>query len=301
MRKFGIFLISALLIAVLVLMMVSTGLLPFFLPITSNKTQAPQISIPFTSKKTEVEEHEFPATADLIVHSQGGHVVVQGAEIDTFQVTLEKRGQSPNPVRAKQLVEHISFTVDSQEEVTTLKVEVPTTTPGEQACADLVILVPQQLKLSVQAGLGNVEISGLQGNIQAYSSLGGIKVKKFVGNAALESSLGNIWVHDSTFQKELVALTNLGDLQIQGSLGETNVLESKLGNLELLLSPHESYVLEGHINLGHFTAQVPFKGQQTKQHVQGIIGSGEQRGLLLVNLDLGSLRVKNQNDEGGSL
>lgn len=299
MRKLSIFLTSILLIAVLALIITSSGLLPYLFPVTSNKMS--QVTIPFTSKKSEVEELNIPATTSLVVHSQHGHVVVQRGESDTFQITLEKQSQSPNPLRAQQLVEQISFTVESQEEVTILKVEVPETSSGEQVSADLLILIPNNLNLNVQAGLGNVEITDVEGNIQIYCNLGAIKLRRFQGNAALESSLGNIWVSESIFAKELVAITNLGDLHIQGSLGETNVLESKLGNLELLLSPHQSYVLEGRLTLGKFTTQVPFTGQQTKQHVQGIIGSGEQKGHLLVNLNLGSLHLKNQNDEGGSL
>jgi len=280
MRKFGIFLTSVLLIAVLVLIVISSGLLPYVFPVTNDQAKIPQVTIPFTSKKVEVETLELSATTNLVILSQGGEVVVHGTERDSFEITLEKQSQSPNPLRAKQLLEQLIITVNSADETTTIEVATPETARGEQAVANLVLWVPKDPNL----------------NLKIYTNLGGIKVQDVQGNVALESTLGNIWVHNSSFQEEFMALTNLGDLHIHGELGKTNVIESKLGDLELLLSPEPSYVLEGQIELGNFTTEVPFKGLQTKPQIKGILGTGEQRGHLLVNLTLGSIQVKNQND-----
>lgn len=295
MRRFGLFLTFFLLIGTLVLIVLSSGILPYILPIKTTK-RLPQPVIPFVSIKEDSETHTISATNNLVIDSRIGNIIVSGGARDVFELTMEKRAQSPNPIRASQLLEEIILTITQEQETTTLHITFPEKAEAEQILADLTILTPQNLNLTVQANLGNFELRELQGNIQAHTSLGDVKLTKFQGNGTLESNLGNIHVVDSSFEKELFALTSLGDLHIQGRLAQTNIFESKLGNVELIIFPKQAYVLKGKLKLGGFTTQVPFVGQQTEKNIQGIIGSGEQLGQIDVALSLGSLKVNSKND-----
>lgn len=295
MRKIGLFLTTVLLILTLALIIYSSGLLPYALPV-KKQVQLSKITIPYLNTKEDAEQHTLTATDKLVINGQVGNITIQGAAQDQFHIEVDKRTQSPNPLRATQLLEQIELVINQDQDTTTLEIVFPEKEDREQVFADLTVSVPHNLNLVVQAKLGNLEFINFEGNLQAYTELGGIEVTGFKGNSALESRLGNIRVKNSSFDRELVTLTSLGDLYIQGNLAEKNLFESKLGDLELILSPEQAYVLKGQLDLGSFATQAPFLGQQTKTSVQGIIGSGEQQGEISVILALGSLQVKNKND-----
>ncbi|HHY09547.1 MAG TPA: DUF4097 domain-containing protein, partial [Firmicutes bacterium] len=178
-----------------------------------------------------------------------------------------------------------------------LTVHLPKTAGSEQASADLFLRVPFESKLQIQAGLGGVTVKGSQSNLQIRSDLGDITLEQHSGDADLKTALGSIKIVDCQFPAELKAVTDLGSVLLEGPLAKRTVLESKLGDIDILLAPEAAYVLKGEINLGSFKSEVPFQGRKGEKLIEGIIGSGEQRGVLFVKLDLGSLSFKILHDK----
>jgi hypothetical protein len=296
MRKSGIVVTVLLLIAVLALMVASTGLLP--IPLFGSQEPGTPLAVtsPFSNSQEKKTEHVVETRPKLAVDTPHGQIVVQGGDVEQIQVHMHVQTRAATPVRAQELVGGVSLEITNTTEENTLQVLMPKTRNNEMVRADLVIQVPVHTELDLKTNLGEVEVKNLQGALRVLDHLGTIKLQGFKGDAYLETSLGNIEISNSQFEKELVALSHLGDLTIEASLANHNVLESSLGDLTLLLSPDESYVLEGRISLGSFGIMVPFKGQQSKERIQGIIGEGEQRGSIFVDLSLGSLELKNQTN-----
>lgn len=294
MRKSGIIVIVLLLVAVLAVMIVSVGLLP--LPFSNSGTIGTNLSInmPFSNSLEVETEYVAELRPKLAVDTPHGHVVVQGAAVEKIQISMNVQVKASTPLRTQELMGAVSLEINTTAEGNSLKVHMPLLRNNEQARADLKILVPAETELDVKTNLGQVEIANIRDSIRVLSQLGAIKVRNFEGDAYLETALGNIEISAAQFSRELVAFSHLGDLVIEASLGGHNVLESSLGDLTLLLSPDESYILEGSVSLGGFDLRVPFKGQQSRNRIQGVVGEGEQRGSISVDLSLGSLNIKNQ-------
>ncbi|HKM42466.1 MAG TPA: hypothetical protein VJZ70_00555 [Limnochordia bacterium] len=292
MRKFGIVVIVLLLIAALALMVASAGIVPLSFFGSQEPSTTLAVNMPFSTSLENEEEHALAARPKLEVNVPHGQIIVTGADVDGVQIHMHVQTRATTPFRAQEIMGKVSLEMDTTAGGNTLQVQAPRLGNNEMARTDLTILVPVQTQLDLKTNLGQVEITNIEGTIRVLDKLGTIKLKDARGDAYLETSLGNIEISNSTFEKELVAFSHLGDLIIEASLARSNVLESSLGDLTLLLSPEESYVLEGTLSLGSFNVAVPFKGQQSRSRIQGIIGEGEQLGSIFVDLSLGSLAVK---------
>ncbi len=293
MRKFGIVVIVLLLIAAFALMVASAGILPlpFFGSQEPNTTLA--FNMPFSNTLEDKVDHLLETRPKLKVEVPHGQITVTGADVEQIQVHMHIQTRATTPLRAQEIMGKVSLEMDTTPGENTLKVQAPRLGNNEMARTDLTILVPVHTELDLKTGLGEIDITKIEGSIRALDQLGAIKLKDVKGDAYLETSLGNVEISNSSFEKELVALSHLGDLIVEASLASRNVLESSLGDLTLLLSPEESYVLEGKLSLGSFDIAVPFKGQQGRDSIKGIIGGGEQLGSIFVDLSLGSLAIKN--------
>lgn len=287
MRKFLITLTSAALIAALVLILVSTGFIPKSVD-TLSPNGPKQRPFPFTMEYTAEEQHTLAATDFLSIYNPLGQIKIQGAEVEEIEIKMVKKAKGVTVGKTEELLKNISLEKKAAE----LTVHLPKTSNNEQVSADLSLIVPFELVIQVQAALGNVEVKDFWGELQVQSDLGDITLRNCTTNVFLETSLGNIKIVDSQFPKELKAVTHLGNIHLRGSMAKTTILESRLGNIEILLPQQEAYILKGQIKLGSFSSQIPFQGQKREQSVEGIIGSGEQRGTLFVELDLGSLSFK---------
>ncbi|NMB00544.1 MAG: DUF4097 domain-containing protein [Firmicutes bacterium] len=291
MRKIGIAVTTLLLIVVLALMLLSADLLPFSLG-EEDQTKPALVPARFSNILEEETDHVLDVRPRLVAKTGLGHIVVQGGPVKHIEVKVHAETKASTPRRAQELLDQISIETITTDNENRFIVHTPRVQANETAKADLTILVPNDTKLDLNTALGQVEVTGSTGDLRALSQLGTIKVDNFQGNAYLETNLGNIEISNAVFEKELAAISQLGDLRIQASLAERNILESSLGDLELLLSPEESYVLEGNLSLGKFQIRVPFKGQQSHDHIKGIVGEGTQRGSISVTLSLGSLELR---------
>lgn len=292
MRRFLIILTSAALVAVLALILLSSGIIPR--PVGTLAPNGPQQrSFPFTVEYTREEKLVTEAVEPFTISNPLGRIEITGAAVEAVEIVAVQRARAVTAGRAEEILDGISLEAKEGK----LTVHLPKTSGSEQAGADLSILVPFEFNLQIQAGLGDVTVKGSQGGLQIRSDLGDITLEHHSAAADLKTSLGNIRIVDSRFPSELKAVTALGNIHLEGFLAEKAVLESKLGNVDILLPPEAAYVLKGEINLGSFNSEVPFQGRKGEKLVEGIIGFGEQQGTLFVKLDLGSLSFKVLHDK----
>jgi hypothetical protein len=292
MRKLAIVITALLLVAVLGLMLVSVGVVPW--PFAAGTTGAQQASSGvFSSKARETSEHTVEIRPKLYVETPHGSIEISGAEVDQIQITMNVEVSAGSTQRAQEVLEQVYLDINTSAAENRLIVRRPKLLQNEQAQADLTILVPVDTELELRSGLGDLEVKQIEGDLKAFTSLGTIAVRNYEGSAHLNTTLGDIHVSASQFTEQLRAISHLGDLVISGSLATTNVLESHLGDARLHLPAEESYVLDGRISLGEIYVGVPFEGQEKENSIQGTIGQGEPRGTISVTLSLGSLRLTN--------
>lgn len=292
MRKFAILLTSLLIIASLALILAVVGILPF----PEKYQDQVQIMPLFSSKRHKTTEHEAPARSELSIENPHGNVLIRGGDVSEVLITVKNEVRSSNPRQAKNLLEDTKVKIETTNQSNKILVESPKLNTGENVRADLEIIVPLDTNLNLQIGIGNVEVADTRGNLKIYTQIGEIKIANFTGDAYLEADLGNITIINSRFVKELIATLHLGDLSIDGILATRNEIENYLGDINLLFLENDSYVLEGTIGIGQIEFLVPFNGQQTEERFRGVIGSGTQRGTIILNAKLGSVKIKNLID-----
>lgn len=301
MKKLGIFMTTLLLLAVLVLMLFSSGLLP----ISSNEEEKHAFWYPqdlFTSTEQKQENYTFKAPATLAVVNPLGSISVQGTDGQKIEVGLVKKAEAITSARAYELLQEITLETKEDGTVLELILHAPPTGTNNKIQADLSIQVPRGTAIDLYAGCGEVSAASCEGSLRIINDLGSIELTEHTGNAALETRLGNIRITDSIFTDELVAITDVGDIFIGGRLAQKNSVESRLGNVTFLLSPTDAYVLEGTLGLGGFSTMVGFKGEHSEEgNFKGIAGKGQHRGLIFFDLTLGSLKLTNGREEDGAL
>lgn len=292
MRKLAIFLTSLLIIASLALVMVVIGILPF----PERYHDQVQIMPLFSSRRHKTTDHKAPARSELSIENPNGNVFVRGDNVSEVLIKVKNEVRSSNPRRAKDLLEETKVKIETTNQSNNILVESPKLTSGENVQAHLEIVVPRDTSLSLQIGSGNIEIADIQGNLEIHTQIGEIEIANFSGDAYLESGLGNIKIINSRFVKELISTLHLGDLSVDGTLATRNEIKSDLGDITLFFHENESYVLEGTIGIGQMESLVPFNGEQTKEKFSGVIGAGTQRGTIMLDAKLGSVKIKNSKN-----
>ena len=277
MRKFFIAIVSLLLLGVLFLMTASTGYLPVTIPGLSYQRPMEKVS-PIYSERESEEHLTLDFNGAVVVNNALGKIVLQGADVDNVEVRVVKKARSKVGTAAD-LLAQIKVETETSPEAAAITTLVPRTTSPEQASVDLFLTVPMELIADLRAGLGQIEVENVQGNLRIQSDLGAVKINRFTGDAAVETALGAVEMRDSHFERELLVITHLGDVSISGSLAETTIIENKLGGINLNLSPEESYAVEARVSLGNFSSDLPFRGEQSQNLVKGMIGSGEQKAI----------------------
>ncbi len=292
MRQFAILLTSLLIVATLALILITIGLLPF----PGNYQEQIQITPLLASKRHETTNHEAPIRSELTVENPRGNVSIRGGDVGEVLIKVRKEVRSSGTRQANLLLDDMKIKIQTANQGNKIIVEHPELSAGENIKADLEIIVPLDTNLDLQLGIGNVEVKDTRGNLKVHNEIGEIKIANFTGDAHLEADLGNINIVNSRFVKELITTLHLGDLTIDGALATRNEIKNHLGDITLLFLENDSYVLEGKIGVGKIEFSVPFNGQQTEERFRGVIGSGTQRGTIMLDSKLGSVKIKNLKD-----
>ena len=291
MRKLAITITTLLLCAVTALMLMSVGVIP--VPEAFRRPVEQPAALPAAHHSTLHESTKYSAEGKprIVIDNPRGNILVRGAAVEQVEITMFVEASAHTAQRAQEILDGISLAVTTLEEENRLLVSMPRLEPDEQARADLTIWVPGEMDLELRLGLGNVQVTSIQGELQAYTHLGDIDLQDYEGSAHLETHLGDIHVDSSRFTEKLTAISHLGNINIAASLAQSSVLETALGDLHLHLPADESYLLEGTVELGSIHIGVPFDGEQHEHSVQGTIGQGERRGSISARLALGSFSV----------
>jgi hypothetical protein len=201
---------------------------------------------------TEQSEWSYPVgQAPLLeVDNFAGDVTVRGDESGRIRVIVTEKATSSSSL------ERISVDLEQGDNGLRIRTSRPSTLAANQS-VDLEVFVPADARLALDTGAGNVQIEGVQGEIQAHTGAGNIEVWGAAGPITLETGAGNI-DYD-------------GEPQGEGTF------ETGAGNITLRLPAEADLAIDletgiGDIDLGGFAVQ----GDTSGTDVRGTVGSGEQ-------------------------
>ena len=256
----------------------------------------------WTDEKTQYQyalQHEDTLVVELFI--AGTITIKQGWDTNDIAVTLAKHYPSLETADAISLKKTVIGN--------TIKITV--THKDQNAAgstADLTLLIPKNMTVSLNSQYGSIIAQQLMGNITASTKHGDIKFKEVSGTIIASTHQGKITIKESS--GNIKATTEKGPITIEKSMhsvlastgtGDINVsclnvpsqctinLNSKSGTINLKLpSPCNAdvyaHTTKGQLTCEHFittkpqTLQLNNKTwQRFKREISGILGSGEAK------------------------
>jgi hypothetical protein len=215
------------------------------------------------------------------VANGAGKVRVEGVEgIDAVEYEVTRYALGPDPATAKRRASEVP--VDFSREDSTLVLQ---TDGGRGTGADYELRVPVRGAVEVEAGAGDVEVSGVSGEVRVVAEAGDVTVRGAGNDVAVEAPQGDVAVEDvntDTGQVELevgtgdLALRDLilgtleasvesGDVTLSGRFSGSGRIFVETGNITANLPPEDTRELTLETNVGNVVRETPTEDQDNSR------------------------------------
>jgi hypothetical protein len=215
------------------------------------------------------------------VANGAGKVRVEGVEgIEAVEYEVTRYALGPDPATAKRRASEVP--VDLSREDSTLVLQ---TDGGRGTGADYELRVPVRGAVEVEAGAGDVEVSGVSGEVRVVAEAGDVTVRGAGSDVAVEAPRGDVAVEDvntDTGQAELevgagdLALRDLivgtleasvesGDVTLSGRFSGSGRIFVETGNITANLPPEDTRELTLETNVGNVVRETPTEDQDNSR------------------------------------
>ncbi|MGE5376464.1 MAG: DUF4097 family beta strand repeat-containing protein [Bacteroidota bacterium] len=230
--------IIGLLIVALALVCVGIGTVAFF---TFNSTFTANNPFDRRNISSQVEENKTlkvdatkPVT--LKVEDAAGGVTVTGADVANVQVKAVKTAYDSTQARADAELKTIKYTIEQTGNVITLKYELPKSMNfnNKVDTVDFIVTVPTETSVDINSSTGNVDVSGLQGQVAIENRFGDITVGKVDGALQAKTNSGSVDVTSVAAGTGNINLNSgFGTIAMVQASGADVQVESSSGALHL--------------------------------------------------------------------
>ena len=215
------------------------------------------------------------------VANAAGKVRVEGVEgLDAIEYEVTRYALGPDPAAAKRSASQVP--VDLTREDSTIVLQ---TDGGRGTGADYALEVPAAGAVEVEAGAGDVEVSGVSGEVTVVAEAGDVTMRGTGSDVAVESPQGDVTVDDvntDTGQVELEvgtgdlvvrdlivgtleASVESGDVTLSGRFSGSGRIFVEAGSITANLPPEDTRELTLETNVGNVVRQTPEGGEEQPQ------------------------------------
>jgi len=226
-------LVIVLLTIALVFVLAGIAAVMFF---TISNTSLDFLNDAFTSTATAEETQSLGVTSPITlkVLNEHGDVTVIGADVDTVTVDVTKTGFGTTQSQADASLESIKYDLTYNDDVINLTYKFPGTKRQVDQQVDFVITVPTDSKVDVQASLGAVQVSNIQGDVVLNNQFGDITVDKVDGSLDVNTNSGSIDLTSiKAGTKDIDIYSGFGTTTLEQISGANIMIESQSGKLDL--------------------------------------------------------------------
>ena len=183
-----------------------------------------------------------------------GQVSVEGAEdLKAVEYEAIRYARGPDPAAAKQSASEVP--VDFSREDSALVLE----TDGDRDTgADYTLRVPAASAVEVESGAGDVQVTGISGNVTVKAGAGDVEISDVGGSVTVEAPQGDVslsGMNTETGQAELTV--GSGDVALQDLVLGT--LETSVEAGDVALSGRFSGSGRVAVETGNIEARIPFE------------------------------------------
>jgi DUF4097 and DUF4098 domain-containing protein YvlB len=158
--------------------------------------------------------------------------------------------------------------------------------------ANILVSVPAETDLNLEARLDRVAVAGVKGSIAAESSTGTISIRDCEGAISARTRTGLVSLKN--VNGTVSARNSTGSIKFAGALSKSESwFRTSTGNIELVLQGEPDLIVEAFATLGRITCTPEladgryFRGQYT-----GRIGSGTGR--VIAETKIGNITIRQQ-------
>lgn len=241
------------------------------------------LSVTYLQAKADLVERSFEVKpgGTFIVDTDSGSIEVSSHNKDTVDVQVEKKGKNPEDFE-------LSFSQNGD----TIKVvgdRKGSSFWGSNG-AHFVVKVPSKFNLDLKTSGGSIELSSLNGKVDAYTSGGSITLGKIRGDVDVKTSGGSIRVEEVA--GTINAHTSGGSITArisQQPLGDSRLTTSG-GSVSAYLAPSVAVDLTASTSGGRVSSEFAVDGSVKKTRITGKVNGGGPK--LVLKTSGGSVRVK---------
>lgn len=157
------------------------------------------------------------------VHNANGRIQISGEDRTDIQVTALKAARAESTESAKQLLANIQLVFNETADGVELEVNVPRKW-NRRGWANLSILIPKTMSVSVDAANGRVDVEGIRAPVRARSTNGSANVADIVGD--VEVATTNAKVSCARTRGKLIARSCNGKIEIERHRGSVDASTS---------------------------------------------------------------------------
>ena len=128
----------------------------------------------------------------LKVQDDAGDVRIVGEEGEKVEIKIVKTGYALTQARAEEDLKNIRYEMEQDGNVITLTYELSKISTRNVDTVDFIVTVPNEVTVDVNAGMGEVNISGTNGEVTIFNDFGDVIVENIQGAVSVETKGGRV-------------------------------------------------------------------------------------------------------------
>jgi DUF4097 and DUF4098 domain-containing protein YvlB len=226
--------VIVLLTLALVFVLAGIGAVIFFasngFSISSIDLDGPKVSA--TAEESKTLKVDGPVSLKVV--DDAGDVIITGADVKEVTVMITKTGYGKSQAQADDVLSNIEYKVEQKDNSITLTFDYPKSNTNITQNVDFVVTVPFKTTVNVDAALGKLDLSGVQGDVILDNEFGDITVDKVEGALEIDTQSGRVEVTSvMADSKDVDIFSGFGSAKLEQVSGANIKVESNSGKLEL--------------------------------------------------------------------
>jgi len=243
---------------------------------------------------TEQLTAPLSAGSTFVAVTHNGSITVEGADVSDCSMTATIVGQAATEEEAREIAEKTKVTLQPSGNTLTAKIDKPTLGFNQSVSVSLDVTVPNKTNLKLTTHNGAVEITNIEGTMDATTHNGKVAATDVNGSATFETHNGSVACRGIAGDAELK--THNGSVKAYYSENAQSICDISIvtynGSIEFTGPPNFSGLVEASTRNGSVHTEVPItiSGKISKSEIRGTIGTGD--GKLHLETHNGSIRIK---------
>ncbi len=228
------------------------------------------------AKRTDELKASLTDITALDVATEVGGIRIEAGDVSEAAITARITVKAKTQEEAEALLEGVHISAEPSGHTLNIKAVKPSGFGRNRLAVDFTITVPKQLEARCTTNVGDIQITGLEGDIVAGTDVGKIAGIDLCGSKAnLTTNVGEIkvaYAHEAPAVLRIEARTNVGDIDFSGpeQMSAKVSANTNVGGI----STHREMKIRGSVG----------------KSLEGSLDSGEGR--IALHTNVGAIRIR---------